>query len=138
MVHEYMKGPWETVDQCKDFALCSKCSKLDLCWNATIIDQRIVIDLVDHLDDAQLKKLKIAMSQVKIEYMESYEKHGVFNSLHEAYAVIKEEFDEMWFRIMNTKVFPKEGIIDEAAQVAAMCLVLMTDFEHISRNYQDK
>ena len=34
--------PWKDMDICQDFDdSCSKCPTLDLCWNATIIDQRI-------------------------------------------------------------------------------------------------
>lgn len=47
-----------------------------------------------------------------------------FNSLHEAYAVLKEEVDELWHEI-KCKKYSKALIRDEAIQVAAMAVKLV-------------
>lgn len=44
---------------------------------------------------------------------------GAFNSHHEAYAVTKEEFDELWEEVRK-KVVDKKMLRTEAIQAAAM------------------
>jgi len=51
---------------------------------------------------------------------------GDFKNLHEAYAVILEEMDELWTEI-KTKQPSKEKCRTEARQVAAMCIRLITE-----------
>ena len=46
--------------------------------------------------------------------------HGPFNSRHEGYAVIKEEFDELWDAIKGN--CSMELLIEEAVQTGAMIL----------------
>jgi NTP pyrophosphatase (non-canonical NTP hydrolase) len=54
--------------------------------------------------------------------------HKDFNSLHEAYAVILEELDEVWdfvkMRYPNTSALKKELV-----QVAAMCIKAILNLE---------
>ena len=50
--------------------------------------------------------------------------YGPFNSPHEGYGVIKEEFDEMWDDIKANRF--KESKV-EAVQVAAMCIRYILD-----------
>lgn len=49
-----------------------------------------------------------------------------FNSMHEGYAVIKEEFDELWDSI-KSKECSIEDIRDEAKQVVAMGIRFLMD-----------
>ncbi len=48
-------------------------------------------------------------------------KHGPHKSLHEGYAILLEEVDELWDEIKQKHV-DKEAIYTEAIQVAAMAL----------------
>lgn len=58
------------------------------------------------------------------------EQHGPFNSPHEGYGVIAEEFDEMWDDIKNNR---NAQAREEAIQVAAMCLRYLLDSEEWKR-----
>ena len=51
--------------------------------------------------------------------------HDYFNSAHEGYAVIKEEFDELWEKIKNN--YPVRERREAAIQVAAMALRFILD-----------
>jgi len=54
---------------------------------------------------------------------EACAKHGDFNSLHEAYAVILEEVDEFWDEVKKKKeVRDSERIREELIDIAAACL----------------
>jgi NTP pyrophosphatase (non-canonical NTP hydrolase) len=51
----------------------------------------------------------------------SVEKHGHLQSLHEAFAVILEEVDELWEHVRKkTKQRDPEEILEELVQIAAM------------------
>jgi len=54
-----------------------------------------------------------------------------FKNYHEGYAVIKEEFDELWMEIKRVKHFDtdhyKENIKTEAVQLAAMAIRFIED-----------
>jgi hypothetical protein len=58
-------------------------------------------------------------SLIASEAKRAVELHGQFNSLHEGYGVIKEEFDEVWDEIKK-KVPDKEQLKTEIVQTAAM------------------
>jgi len=70
------------------------------------------------------------LDEIKKEYYRASEKYGSFNSTHEAYGVIKEEFDELW-DLMKLK--PESGRWNrmryEAIQLATMALRFLVDFE---------
>lgn len=51
-----------------------------------------------------------------------------FNSYHEAYAVLKEEVDELWDEVKMRNP-DKENIYDEAKQVACMAIRIMQEFD---------
>lgn len=68
--------------------------------------------------------LDLAIAEVRAEVIRAIEKFPIFNSSHEGYAVIKEEFDELWDEVKaNNKTRARE----EAVQVAAMAVRFMTD-----------
>ncbi len=52
--------------------------------------------------------------------------YGEFNSYHEAYAVIKEEFDELWDKIKNKECDP-DKIEKEAIHTGAMIVRFLTE-----------
>ena len=61
------------------------------------------------------------------------EKHGDFASLHEGYAVIKEEFDELWDEIKE-RDYSLERLEEEATQVAAMAFKFLHLLRRIRRD----
>lgn len=66
-------------------------------------------------EDIYSKILEIKNKAVK--------QHGDFNSLHEGYAVILEEVDELWDEVKKKKPDVKNTKI-ECLQIAAMCIKL--------------
>ena len=63
------------------------------------------------------------------------EKFGNYNSYHEAYAVIKEEFDELWDELkVNADNRDLTKVYEEAIQVAATSYRLAEEIyiEHLS------
>ena len=71
-------------------------------------------------------KIKIALGQVHAELNDAYSKFAPFNSPHEGYAIIKEEFDELW-EAVRCKGFSKKDRHNEAKQTAAMAIRFMVD-----------
>jgi len=65
------------------------------------------------------------ISKIKAEYEQATQKFGKFNSTHEGYGVIKEEFDELWDEIKANS--SKEVMEKEAIQLAAMSLRFLVD-----------
>lgn len=68
-----------------------------------------------------------AIELIIVELESSFHKHPHrgFNSTHEGYGVIKEEFDEMWDAIKVNRI---ERSCSEAIQVAAMCVLYLMTF----------
>lgn len=62
---------------------------------------------------------------VEDEFWEATAKFCEFNSPHEGYAIIKEELDELWEVIKQNG--PKQDLVDEAKQVAAMAIRFIYD-----------
>jgi hypothetical protein len=56
-----------------------------------------------------------------------------FNSTHEAYGVIKEEFDEFWDEIKNDDL---EKMHIENVQLAAMCIKSLLSYENYKRQIE--
>ena len=69
-----------------------------------------------------LRGVEDAFDAVRIEMMRSQQERGPFNSWHEAYAVIKEELDELWDSIKADDPDP-----EEALQIAACATRLLID-----------
>ncbi len=60
---------------------------------------------------------------------------GKMHSYHEAYAVIKEEFDEFWQEVMKqSKDQSKQRMLEELIQVAAMCRRAAEDLLDVPQN----
>ena len=64
------------------------------------------------------------LGEIEDELIRATEKFGPFNSTHEGYAVLLEEFDEMWQEIKHGT---PERMREEAVQVAAMAVRLIHD-----------
>lgn len=59
------------------------------------------------------------------------DKHGDFNSLHEAYAVIEEEMDEVWdITKLKKRNRNKEALKAELIQVAAMAIKAIENIDN--------
>jgi hypothetical protein len=70
--------------------------------------------------DEQVAKVKILN-----EYHTAVRRFPKFNSTHEGYAVLLEEFEELWGLIKKNG--SKSAMADEAKQVGAMALRFLTD-----------
>ena len=55
--------------------------------------------------------------------------HGPFNSLHEAYAILLEEVEELWEGIKHNH--PYDWIKREARQVAAMAYGILAEYGNV-------
>lgn len=65
---------------------------------------------------------------VSTELLRARNSHRGIVSMHEGYAVIKEEFDEFWEEV-KTKHPDREKVLEELTQVAAMCQRFAEDLE---------
>lgn len=68
--------------------------------------------------------------EVDKELMRSRAKHGPMRNVHEAYAVILEEFEEFWDEVKaQNNVRSKTRMREELIQVAAMAVRTIEDLE---------
>ena len=79
--------------------------------------------LLDLCEEDQSKEV---MADVYVELRRSTEIHGGFRSQHEAYAILKEEVDELWDGIRHQDC--NSRIRKEAIQIAAMAIRFVMDF----------
>ena len=63
------------------------------------------------------------------EFKDARDREGKFASHHEAYALLKEEVEELWEKIKGS--YPYRMINSEAKQVAAMALGIMLEFNDV-------
>lgn len=70
------------------------------------------------------------LSSVKEEFIRASSKHAPMHSHHEAYAVIREEFEEYWREVQkggSTCPRDPEALKTELIHTAAMCLRALND-----------
>jgi len=67
------------------------------------------------------------IEDVVLELSRATAKFGPFNSSHEGYAVIKEEFDEMWDEIKKNDI-PRSR--EECVQVASSAIRYLIDIDY--------
>lgn len=69
------------------------------------------------------------IEEVEAEAKRAVEKFGEYNSLHEGFAVMYEEVDELWeiVRMKRSKRDP-ERVREELVQIAACCLKMNQKF----------
>lgn len=68
------------------------------------------------------------LAETRSELKAAFDKFPKFNSAHEAWAVLREEVDELWDEVKkNPKTRNKEKMYNEAKQVAAMAIRFMVD-----------
>jgi hypothetical protein len=60
-----------------------------------------------------------ALKMISDEYERAHKLHGDFHSLHEGYAALLEEHDELW-DLLKKKRPDLDEVIEEAIQVATM------------------
>lgn len=70
-----------------------------------------------------------AINMVRAEAERASAKHPPMHSHHEAYAVIREEFEEYWQEVQKGGSKPRdpEALRTELVQTAAMCVRTLTD-----------
>ena len=79
------------------------------------------------MPDQYKHDLNLAYGQIKYEIRHAKQKWpGDFKNTHEAYAVIKEEFDELWDEIRK-KNPERERLRHEAVQTTAMLFRLIVE-----------
>lgn len=88
--------------------------------------------------DELILKVDLILKEVEGEVLRATQKFGPFKSNHEGYAIIKEEVDELWTAIKDSKHQDDNGhhVSIEARQVAAMAvrfLVDLTEWEKHSK-----
>lgn len=73
-------------------------------------------------------KGKTFLQMVAEEVHSARKQHGPMNSIHEGYAVILEELDEVWDEVKKkTKERDLEHLLKELIQTAAMCQKMAED-----------
>ncbi len=75
-------------------------------------------------------ELSDALTKVSLEVKDARSKYAPCKSYHEGYAIIKEEFDELWDEIKN-KRRDEHAIFIEAKHVAATAVRLMCEAEEL-------
>ena len=74
------------------------------------------------------EEMKPFSEQVDKELIKAREMHGPVNSIHEGYAVILEELDEVWDEVKKkTKDRDLKHLLKELVQVAAMAQKMAED-----------
>jgi NTP pyrophosphatase (non-canonical NTP hydrolase) len=71
-------------------------------------------------------KESVALEMIAKELKRATDKHGRMRGLHEAYAVILEELDELWDEIKHQRIDYRK-VQKEAIQVGAMAARLLGD-----------
>lgn len=82
-------------------------------------------EVLESREKKLLLKIKFS-SRILDEYDRAAEIHPSLHSLHEAYAVLLEEMDELW-QLIKIKPYRIKQIQTEAIQVGAMALRLLVD-----------
>ena len=73
-------------------------------------------------------KISKTMTAIEAEIHRAVSLHGPMKSLHEGYAVILEEMDELWDQVkLKAKLQDPKSIREEAIQIAAMAARLVVD-----------
>lgn len=88
-------------------------------------------------EQRELEQIKEISIEVGDEVRRATQLHGSIQSLHEAYGIIKEEFDEFWEQVkVNPKKLTPEtqqlrlkNLREELIQIAAMCVRTIMDTE---------
>jgi len=82
-----------------------------------------------------LKKLNAILSEVHVEASEARMKFHSYHSMHEGYAVLLEELEELWDEIKKHQEHRDlEAIRKELVQVASVAVLFLYDFENITKN----
>ncbi len=73
--------------------------------------------------------LENILEDIKKEFKFATDNWGAFNSLHEAYAIVLEEVDELWLEVKSSQKRPEHTKLarKEAIQVATMAIRLIYD-----------
>lgn len=70
-----------------------------------------------------IQNMEIALGEIANELERAIGLHGPMNSLHEAYAVILEELDEVWDHVkLKQSLRDMKEVRKELIQTAAMCV----------------
>lgn len=116
-------------------------SKADLVEKDSFVDSDIhgfgtpsLVDLDSHGFNAAARQHLVLMNRVFNELRSAQANYPAFNSLHEAYSVLREEMDELWEEVRKKQKVGSEvnlervaGARREGIQVVAMALRLLLD-----------
>lgn len=80
------------------------------------------------MNEHTLSNLEQIFSDILNELITAKKKFNDFHSYHEGYAVIKEEYEELWDEIKKKKP-EKEFLYEEAMQLATMAIRFIIDME---------
>jgi glycyl-tRNA synthetase beta subunit len=89
------------------------------------------------VENPPFTKIAGVVSQIEVEVRRAVQLHKGMNSLHEAYAVIREELDEFWEQVkVNPRKLEPEAqrrrlaeLRTELIQTAAMCVRSIVDLD---------
>jgi hypothetical protein len=82
--------------------------------------------VTEDLQAIRMARIDKVLALVRIELQRAIAKHGVFQSPHEAWAVIYEELDELWDEVKANRG-RSESALSEAIQTAAMGVRYVAD-----------
>ena len=86
--------------------------------------------MYNFLDELKVLDYKI-IEEVDAEIARSYKHDVKFASLHEAYAVILEELDEVWdITRLKRKIRDKDKLKEEFVQIAAMAIKAINSMDN--------
>lgn len=90
------------------------------------INHEITVELSKEISENRLNRINYFLEEMKVEYLLARQRFRPFGSFHEGYAVVLEEFDELWEEIKK-KDFDMSTIKKEAIQTSAMLLAFLTE-----------
>lgn len=81
-------------------------------------------------DYLMLGRIEEAFDSVRNEYIDARKKFPEFHSMHEGYAVIKEEFEELWDEVKKDDI---NAAKEECTQLAAMALAFLLEAKLVKK-----
>lgn len=80
------------------------------------------------IDTFFIERVDTFLDEVRKEMLRATKEHGRIHTAHEAYGIIKEEFEEFWDEVKKKNPMAS-SLLEELKQTAAMCLRTVIDLE---------